>query len=193
MLNANRNVVKKCRNMWIICMFYIRHVYVRGNAVGQLVEALRSPMLLALGSTQPLTECRSISWEVKLAGEQEWQPCHVTCRLSVNLVASASWNPYGLNRDSVIRVAARFELDCPVIEFRLELDFPHISRTALGSTSAMYIGCPFSFLGKFMGYSRENLLSLLPFKFSGMCSNNLKLNLELCLFCETTYEENCRT
>jgi len=74
-------------------------------------------------------------------------PAIFTSRLSENLVASKPWNPYGLNRDNVIGVATRFELEGPGIEFRLGREFPHISRAVLGPTSTLYNGYRVSFLG----------------------------------------------
>jgi hypothetical protein len=56
--------------------------------------------IMALGSTQPLTEMstRNISWGVKAAGAYGWQPTTRMCWLSRNLGASTSWNPVGLSR-----------------------------------------------------------------------------------------------
>jgi len=51
---------------------------------------------MALGSTQPLTEMstRCISWGVKAAGTQGWQPYHHPVPLW-NLGTLTSWNPLG--------------------------------------------------------------------------------------------------
>jgi hypothetical protein len=92
------------------------------NVKSQLVEALRykpegrgfdsrwcqwifhwhNPVgrTMALESTQPLTEMstRNISWGVNAARACGWQPTTFVCRLSRNLEASTSWNPYGLSR-----------------------------------------------------------------------------------------------
>ena len=53
-----------------------------------------SDCTMALGSTQPLTEMstRSISWGVKVAGAQGWQPYHHPWPLSRNLGTLTSWN-----------------------------------------------------------------------------------------------------
>jgi hypothetical protein len=55
---------------------------------------------MALGSPQPLTEIstRCISWGVKAAGAQGWQPYHNPVPLSWNLGTLTSWNPLGHSR-----------------------------------------------------------------------------------------------
>jgi hypothetical protein len=52
---------------------------------------------MALGSTQPLTEIstRNVSWGVKAAGAQGWQPCHLDVLIviksgSLNLLLAPS-------------------------------------------------------------------------------------------------------
>ena len=39
-----------------------------------------------------------------------------------------------MGRDSVVGIATRYGLDCPVIESRWWRDFPHPSRPAMGPT-----------------------------------------------------------
>ena len=43
-----------------------------------------------------------------------------------------------VDRDNVIDIATRFELDGPGIEFWWGQDFPHLSRTVLGAHPAPY-------------------------------------------------------
>jgi hypothetical protein len=52
--------------------------------------------------------------------------------------------PQFVDRDNVIGIATRFEIDGPGIEFWWGRDFPHLSRTALGSTSPLHNGYQFS-------------------------------------------------
>jgi hypothetical protein len=55
--------------------------------------------------------------------------------------------PQFVDRDNVIGIETRFELDGPGIEFWWGRDFPHLSRTALGSTQLPVQWVPVLFAG----------------------------------------------
>jgi len=55
--------------------------------------------------------------------------------------------PQFVDRDNVIGIATRFELDDPGIEFWWGRDFPHLSRTALRSTQPSVQWVPILFAG----------------------------------------------
>ena len=86
---------------WLSCL---RHCAtsrkVEGSIPNGVIEYSFRPRTTALGLTQPLTEMstRNISWGGGLKAAGADNLITFSCRLSLNQVASTSWNPQGQSR-----------------------------------------------------------------------------------------------